>query len=253
MPPAGEKTDVTPLRQVASAETATRVRFGQEAEGEVVSTNDFMTFGASAARIEFAIPAGMTQAELLLDAELDLAHGDDCVARCIISHQLNDGATVAAISTFSGLLANPAGPDIETLRAGVKEFARKLPQISQREAAPAVVDPIPPPFDSGYNNAERNDFHAFVKYIATTSFSPSISWTHRPARNSNGSGWALLTAFEYHNTVLEIVAKKYMGSGQPKDRRREPGLDRLSAGRTETFCKRIARWVRLGATNAAGG
>jgi hypothetical protein len=106
----------------------------------------------------------MTQAELVIDVRLDLARVDDGVARCAISHQLNEGATVAASGSFSALLANPNGAQIESLRNGLAEFVRKLPQISHREAAPADRDPIPPPFDSSYNNAERNDFHYLIKY-----------------------------------------------------------------------------------------
>ncbi|HEV8544226.1 MAG TPA: DUF1592 domain-containing protein, partial [Verrucomicrobiae bacterium] len=205
----GKKTAVTPLAQVVSVETEKRLQFGRTASGEHIDTNDFLTLGALVLPIKFAIPAGMAQAELLLDAELDLAKGEDCVVRCIVSHELNEGATVAAISTFSGLLANPSGPEIETLKAGVSEFARKLPQISQREAAPADRDPIPPPFDSGYNNTERNDFHAFVKYHRDDQFLTEHILDD-PTRSELDREWVdLLTSFEYHNTILRFVAKKY--------------------------------------------
>src|SRR6185369_5215420 len=121
------------LKSVVTDATARRLNFGRSAEGAEISPNDFVTSGSTALPIEFAIPAGATQAELVMDARLDLEHGDDCVVRCVISHKLSEGATVAAIGTFSALLANPTGQGIEKLKAGVSEFARILPQISHRE------------------------------------------------------------------------------------------------------------------------
>src|SRR5207247_4985130 len=97
----------TPLKGVVSESSAQRLKFGRGSSGAAIEANDFMTSGSVTLPVEFNVPVGMTQAELMMDARLDLAQGDDCVARCALSHQLNEGATVAAIGSFSALLANP--------------------------------------------------------------------------------------------------------------------------------------------------
>jgi hypothetical protein len=168
-----------------------------------------MTSGSVTLPVEFNVPVGMTQAELMIDVRLDLAQGDECVARCAISHQLNEGATVAASGSFSALLANPNGAQIESLKNGVAQFARKLPQISHREAAPADRDPIPPPFDSSYNNAERNDFHYVIKYHRDDRFLTEHILDDATRARLDQAWTDLLTAFEYHNAFLRFVVKKF--------------------------------------------
>ena len=199
----------TPLKGVVSESSAQRLKFGRAQNGEAIDASDFMTVGSVTLPVEFNVPVGMTQAELVMDARLDLARGDDCVARCAISHQLNEGATVAAIGSFSALLANPNSAATESLRAGVAEFARRLPQISHREAAPADRDPIPPPFDSSYNNAERNEFHYAIKYHRDDRFLTEHILDDA-ARAQLDQAWTdLLTAFDYHNAFLRFVARKF--------------------------------------------
>jgi hypothetical protein len=199
----------TPLKDIVGAATSEKLRFGQGLKGESVNAGDFMTSGSEALRIEFKAPAGATQADFLVDVQLDLEHGDDCLVRCVISSMVGENATAAATGTVSALLANPDNPQIDSWKAGVREFAQKLPQVSHREAAPADRDPIPAPFDNGYNNAERNSFHYVIKYHRDDQFLVE-HMLDDAARASLDQAWTdLLTSFEYHNTFLRFVVKKY--------------------------------------------
>jgi hypothetical protein len=206
---AGTRQRGTPLRQFVTAKTAEMLHFGSDNEGGAIGTNDFVTTGSVTIPIEFEIPPGNARALLMMDARLEATNTEDCVVRCVVSHQLNEGATVAATGTFSLILANPKGESIETLKAGVAEFARKFPQISHREAAPADRDPIPAPFDTTYNNPERNEFHATIKYFRDDRFLTEHI-LEPGTRRELDQAWAdLLTAFDYHETFARFVAKKF--------------------------------------------
>jgi hypothetical protein len=198
-----------PLKEFVT--DSTKLDFGVP-HGSAVATvgpNDFVTVGSVTASVEFTIPPGMTQAELVLQAELDAASGEDCVARCALAHDLNELATVATTGTFSVLLANPAGAGIEALKAGVAEFARNFPQNSHREAAPSDRDPIPAPFDNSYNNPERNDFHYIIKYHRDDRFLTE-NMLDDSTRAELDQAWTdLLGSFDYHDTFLKFVASKY--------------------------------------------
>jgi hypothetical protein len=198
-----------PLNTIVSEATAQQLKFGRDLKGETIGTNVFVTSGVVALPVEFNIPHGMTRGELLMDARLDLSQGDDCVTRCVISHKLNEGATVAAIGTFSAILANPDGPEIESLKHGVNEFAHILPQISHREADPADRDPIPAPFDNSYNNAERNEFHAFIKYHRDDRFLTEHILDDATRAQLDQAWTDLLTSFDYYNLSLRFVGRKY--------------------------------------------
>jgi hypothetical protein len=206
---AGTRQSGTPLRQFVTAKTAELLRFGFHRETQTIGTNDFVTTGSVTMPIELEIPPGTARALLTMDARLAATNTEDCVVRCVVSHQLNEGATVAATGTFSLILANPKGENIETFQAGVAEFARKFPQISHREAAPADRDPIPAPFDTTYNNPERNEFHATIKYSRDDRF--LTEHILDPAtRRELDQAWAdLLTAFDYHQTFARFVLKKF--------------------------------------------
>lgn len=208
----GRRQRGTPLRDVVSEVTAARLEFGAENHGQAIGTNDFVTRGSVDLPIEFKIPGGMTQAELSMEARLDLtnlATNEDCVVRCVISHELSAGETAAATGSFSILLANPNGAGIETLNAGVADFARNFPQISHREAAPADRDPIPAPFDNDYNNAERNEFHATLKYHRDDRFLTEHILDDSRRRDLDQAWTDLLTSFDYHDIFLRFVSRKY--------------------------------------------
>jgi hypothetical protein len=199
----------TPLKNIVSPAAAERLNFGQSLNGASIEAGDFMTSGSAALHIDFPVPAGAAQAELLVDAQLDIEHGDDCLVRCVISSTVGEGVTAAASGTVSALLANPNSAEIDSWKPGVIEFARKLPQVSHREPAPADRDPIPAPYDNSYNNSERNAFHYVIKYHRDDRFLTE-NILDDAARASLNQAWTdLLASFEYHNTFLRFVVKKF--------------------------------------------
>ena len=151
-----------PLKEIVSQAIAQRLRFGKNFNGDGIDAGDFVTSGSVVLPIEFPIPAGATRAEFLVDVQLDLEHGDDCLVRCVIASEVGEGATAAATGAISALLANPNGAGIDSWKAGVREFARKLPQVSHREAAPSDRDPIVAgqlPSRQGYPQCRRGAVH----------------------------------------------------------------------------------------------
>jgi len=141
----------------------------------------------------------------LVTAKLDIDHGEDCIVRCTIAQleETDQGKSV------SGLLANPASPAFASWKTGVLEFARLLPQVSQREPAPSDRDPIPAPFDSSYNNPERNDYHTRIKYHRDDRFLVD-NMLARETRERLDQAWAdLLGSFEFHDLWLRFVAHKF--------------------------------------------
>jgi hypothetical protein len=238
---AGRRARGVPLRDVVTDSTADRLKFGSGLNGDAIGTNDFVTAGSLTVPIEFKIPPEATQAELTVEARLDtsnLASGDDCVVRCVLSHNLSEGATAAATGTFSLLLANPNGAGIETLKAGVAEFARSFPQISHREAAPADRDPIPPPFNSDYNNAERNEFHATVKYHRDDRFLTEHILEDATRKDLDQAWTDLLTAFDYYDIFLRFVAKKYQLNPNLK-------ITTLTPGQINQLPEELGRFVKM--------
>ena len=197
-----------PLREFVTESTARLLDFGRGGD-TAIGPGDFVTAGTKTVVVEFAIPTGMTQAELMLHAELDVTGGDDSVIRCVLSHDLNEGATIASTGAFSVLLANPKGAGVEMLKVGVADFALNFPQNSHREAAPSDRDPIPAPFDNSYNNSERNDFHYIIKYHRDDLFLTE-NILDEATRRELDHAWAdLLGSFDYHDTFLKFVTTKY--------------------------------------------
>lgn len=201
--------DTKLLKDILSEESATKVRLGVGFDGQSIGAGDFVTRGAVSLPIQFRVPEGSARAELLVEAQLDIAHGDDCFARCVISDASTDGKTVAATGAPSALLSNPKGPDIEAWKTGIAQFARFLPQISHREAAPADRDPIPKPFDNGYNNAERNSFHYVIKYHRDDRFLVEHILDDTTRARLDEAWTDLLSAFDYYDTWMQFVAKKF--------------------------------------------
>ena len=140
-----------------------------------------------------------------MSAALDVEHGDDCIVRCTIAQleETDQGKSV------SGLLGNPASPAFNEWKSGVLEFARLLPQMSQREPAPSDRDPVPAPVDGTYNNAERNFFHTRIKYFRDDDF---LMWNILDSETQRqlDQAWAdLKGSFEFHETWLQFLARKY--------------------------------------------
>jgi hypothetical protein len=195
-----------PLTSVLSSDDTKAFAFGRHPLGGSVEAADFVTTGTESRGFELTVPEGARGAELTVEAQLDLAHGEDCVVRCeILGH--DDMAEVRTVAAT--LLANADGAAFQAWKAGVLQFARLLPQVSHREPAPSDRDPIPPPFDNTYNARERDYFHYKVKYHRDDQFLVE-KMLNAEARRQLDNAWAdLLGSFEYHDAFLRFVADKY--------------------------------------------
>lgn len=209
-------TAYEPLRSVLSAKFARELQFGRRPAGAEIDGNDFALGETTSLELEFPVPTGATSAQLIVDVTLDRKHGDECVVRCTVSDGVNPGETAASTGTYSALLADPEGANYRWLKPGIEEFASKLPEISHREPAPSDRDPIPAPVDGTYNSAERNHFHAKIKYHRDDRFLVQHLLDDATRRRLDQAWADLLTSFDYHDEFFRVVAKKY---GLPADRR----------------------------------
>ncbi|HET6883836.1 MAG TPA: DUF1592 domain-containing protein [Pirellulales bacterium] len=205
-----------PLRDVLSRESADKLQFGHHPADAEIDADDFVLGETEKLVLAFAVPAGAKSGQLVVDVMLDVVHGDESVVRCTVSDGVNPGETVAATGTYSVLLADPNGPAYRWLKPGIEEFARTLPEVSHREPAPSDRDPIPAPFDHTYNSAERNHFHAKIKYHRDDRF--LVAYLLDDAtRLRLDQAWAdLLTSFDYHEEFYRVVARKF---ALPENRR----------------------------------
>lgn len=197
--------DPEPLKDFVSNGVSKRLAFGTHPRGEDVEVTDFVTVGTRPPAFEVPIIPGARSARLFVTAELDIQHGEDCIVRCTIAQleETDQGKSV------SGLLANPKNPSFEDWKAGVQHFARLMPQVSQREPAPSDRDPIPPPFDASYNNAERNYYHTHIKYHRDDDFLYS-NMLDDTTRHELDVAWTdLFSSFEFYDLWLQFVARKY--------------------------------------------
>ena len=198
--------DPSPLREHLSQEVVARLQFGAHPHGGTVGENDFVTVGTKPVKIEVPIPTGARLAVLTVTGELDIEHGPDCIVRCTIEQleETDQGKSV------SGLLAtNPDSDDFETWKAGVVQFARLMPQVSHQEPAPSDRDLIPPPFDTSYNNAERNEFHAKFKYHRDDRFLVDHILDDKTRTELDQAWTDLLGSFEFHDLWLRFIASKF--------------------------------------------
>ncbi len=198
-----------PLARHLSPQSREQLKIGRHPAGGEIGPDDFVLAGETKPRLTLVVPEGMAAAQLAVDVELDVEHGADSVVRCRIADTGMAGKTAAAVGAASALLGNPASPAAREWRVGVAEFARLLPEVSQREPAPSDRDPIPPPFDNTYNLPERNHFHYAIKYHRDDRFLVEHILGDA-AREQLDHAWTdLLTAFEYHDANLRFVAKKF--------------------------------------------
>jgi len=197
--------DPKPLRHFLTPETSARLNFGNHPLGGTVMPSDFVSAGTNPWGFELPIPDGARSAKMLVTAELDVKHGEDCIVRCKIAQleETDQGKSV------SGLLASPESETFADWKTGVLEFARLLPQVSQREPAPSDRDPIPAPIDTTYNNLERNLFHTRIKYFRDDAFLVE-NMLDAATRLQLDQAWAdLLGSFEFHETWLKLLARTF--------------------------------------------
>ncbi|HCD03388.1 MAG TPA: hypothetical protein DER64_22975 [Planctomycetaceae bacterium] len=205
-----------PLREVVTADVVRRLRFGEHPRGGKVTKDDFTTRGTQPVRFTVPIPKDAGSARLLVDAELDVDRGADCIIRCSITQleETDQGKSISAV------LANPGSPAFQAWKEGVLQFARLLPQVSQREPAPSDRDPIPKPFDATYNNPQRNAFHIQIKYARDDQFLVE-HMLDAATRHRLDQAWIdLRTSFGYHDAWLRMLSGMFefsLGDRRMKD------------------------------------
>jgi hypothetical protein len=194
-----------PLKSTLDEPNKQRLSFGIHSAGGKIASSDFVTSGTAPLEFEIPVKPGATSARMQVTAVLDAKLGDDCIVRCTIAQEeeTDQGKQISA------LLANPQGQAFELWRKGVVEFARVLPQVSQREPAPSDRDPIPPPFDNTYNNAERNLYHYKIKYYRDDQFLYDNILSDKTRVTLDQAWMDLLGSFEYHSAYLRFIARKY--------------------------------------------
>ena len=205
IPPNQDKKTDNPLITALTPETRKRLHFGKHPRGGQVGPNDFVTSGTRPTLLVLTIPPGATSAKLVVEAQLDVKHGEDAIVRCTINQreETDQGKQVSA------LLAVPNGSAYKQWRKGVLHFAHVLPEVSHREPAPSDRDPIPAPFDNSYNNAERNLYHYQIKYHRDDRFLVQ-NIINVSTRRTLDQAWVdLLGSFEYHDAFLRSVARKF--------------------------------------------
>lgn len=198
-----------PLASVLAPETKDGLKLGRHPMGATLGQDDFVLAGETKAPVRIVIPEGMIAARLYVDVELDTKHGADAIVRCRISDGEAAGETAAEVGDTSTLLANPDSPSVAQWQMGVAEFARLLPEVSQREPTPSDRDPIPPPFDSTYNMPERNHFHTAIKYHRDDRFLVEHVLDDATRKELDQAWTDLLTSFEYHDVNLRFAAGKF--------------------------------------------
>ncbi len=236
--PGRRLAEIMPLEPILSRQSAQQLEFGKGVNGKAIDAADFVTTGRVLLPIDFTVPTGATQAEFLVETQLDIEHGDDSPVRCLISGRaVGVNQQSSASGARSVVLSNPNSPESAAWSAGVSEFARKLPQISHREAAPADKDPIPAPFDNRYNSAERNSFHSQIKYHRDDRFLTEHILDDATRARLDGAWVDLLTSFDFHDTFLRFVARKFklnLGDDGVRNLSQE-GIDRIPEGPRQFF------------------
>ena len=192
------------LYDLLDEETRKKIGFGTAPAGITVGPREFVTAADSITAFDLTLPAGAFGAQLQIEAEVAGSAGD-AVLRATIS----DAPEIMKGVPMWGLLGDPASPGFAVWKRNVLEFARLLPQNSQGEPAPADKDPIPAPFDNTYNQPERDQFHAKLKYFRDDRFLVEHVLDDA-TRQKLEEAWAdLLASFDYHDTFLNFVANKY--------------------------------------------
>jgi hypothetical protein len=197
--PPGERKK---LREVVSAETAERLKFGQSLDGTPVGPDDFASDGT----VMFEVPMPDKPMILNLQVDAELGGNRDQVVRILIADRA-DGVTRG--QPTRALVGDMKSAGYRAFRAGVMEFASLLPPNSHGEPTPADKDPVPDPFDNTYNVPEHDEFVQKVKYIRDDRFVVE-NLIDAPTRIKLDQAWNdLYASFEYHNNYLRLLAKHY--------------------------------------------
>ena len=201
----------TPIKSVLSQADIERLGF----EGD-----QFVMRGDSVTYIDVPIPDSARQAprstdkganqrgsflDLQFDVEIEGAEAGDAVMRATISNKekVSEGRTTPV------LLGNPGHPGVKLWTAGLLAFADRMPINSHGEPTPSDRDPIPPPFNTAYNQPERDHYHIKLKYYRTDKFLYDHVLNDAERTKLDQAWNDLFAAFDYHDEFLRFVANKY--------------------------------------------
>jgi hypothetical protein len=193
-----------PLSEVIPVELAQRMYLGIYPDDPAFGASDFSTNGTGAFAIPITASEGARNMELMVDAVMDPKRRDDGAVRVYVS----DNQNFPAERTTSAAITDPGGR-VQELNDGLMYFAENLPEVSHMEAAPADRDPIPMPFIATYNRPERNYYHTYVKYTRADDFLTNKVLDEATRRELDIAWDDLLSAFDYHETILRFAAQKY--------------------------------------------
>ncbi len=194
-----------PLKALLREETAKRLAFGTSPDGSMLQPGDFATAAGTTAFLDVPPPPDSVSVELQVEAQIAGLQAGDAVLRCTIS----DRAEASAGRPVTVLLARPDSSGFQSWKAGVLEFASKLPQNSHGEPTPSDKDPIPAPFDNTYNQPERDHYHTKLKYYRLDRFFVE-NMVDEATRKKLDEAWDdLFSSFDYHNEFWRFVATKY--------------------------------------------
>jgi mono/diheme cytochrome c family protein len=189
-----------PLNAVLSEDTRNRLGFGQGTDEKSFS----MATGTTQF-FDIPVPEGAVGVEVIFDTEVAAGDAADSVLRVTVSEkpELGKGRTSPA------LLGNVNHHGFRAWKAGLLEFAARLPQNSQGEVTPSDRDPIPLPFNNTYNQPERDRFHTQVKYYRTDQFLVQHVLDDA-TRTRLDQAWSdLRQSFDFHDSMLRFIADKY--------------------------------------------
>jgi hypothetical protein len=193
-----------PLKAMLSAETIAKLGYGKGANGSAIGDNDFVIAPGATVALEVPVPEGAFGLELQFDTELPQG-SSDAVLRCTMSERekVGEGRTTPV------LLAYPNSPGYASWKTGLLEFADAMPQNSHGEPTPSDRDPIPPPFNTAYNQPERDRFHTKVKYYRTDRFLVDKILDDATRLKLDQAWTDLRASFDYHDAFYRFVVDKY--------------------------------------------
>ncbi len=199
---AGQQTSLFETLDAAQME---KLGFGKAPDGTPIGEKEFALAAGASTYFDLAIPGGAGAVELMAEGLFRGGPNGDGVLRCTLS----DRAELATGRPISAVLGDEKAPGYRAWKAGVLAYAERLPQISHGEPAPSDRDPIPPPYNTAYNQPERDIYHVKVKYFRDDRFLVE-KMLDEPSRKRLELAWAdLLTSFEYHDAILDFTEGKY--------------------------------------------
>lgn len=194
----------TPLRELLDAETVERLAFGHGPDGVVIGPDDFSAPAGTEISFTAKIPAGTRAFGMNLEAEIAGDPGD-AVIRLLIS-ETAEGDTGRP---SWALLGDSDSEGFKKWKADILEYAGYFPQTSHGEPNPSDRDPIPPPFNTDYNQPERDRFHQRVKYYRDDKFLVEKMLDDKTRRDLDNAWADLRASFEFQDATFDFVKDKF--------------------------------------------